>query len=495
VNQSSRTDPPGCLVRAPTRRTHCARAPICVRSSNYPYGEAIDIPNVIYRMSTAATLILSLIPLTTVTGLAQEGADSPTLAATRISGRPTVDGVLNEDFWNRVPPISGFLQRDPVDGAPASERTEVRVAFDPDGLYFGFVFHDRRPDLIRRNILHRGGRIDKDDRVIIAIDTYHDRRNAYIFEVGALGTQDDALISDESMTLDDWNWDGVFESETRITEEGWVLEVAIPFTTIRFADVPEPTMGIAFMRSIRRKNETVTWPHIGQEYRSGISQVSRYATLTGLIGLRKARHVEIKPYAIAGAQSSEGDAVTGKRDAGLDVKYALTSNLTLDLTLNTDFAQVEADNVQINLTRFDLFFPEKREFFLERAGLFQFGAPRETELFFSRRVGLESDILGGGRLTGQVGAVSMGAMSLRTEPRDGGEGGAWNSVARLRADPMPRTTVGGIETSRDAGGGHRGGDGAARRGQHHRLRAVDHVARNGLRQGSGSDRRRFRASL
>ncbi|MXW08369.1 MAG: carbohydrate binding family 9 domain-containing protein, partial [Gammaproteobacteria bacterium] len=363
------------------------------------------------------------------------------------------DGVLDEPFWAMIEPVTDFRQRDPVDGAPGSEPTEVRIGYDANALYFGFVFHDSEPSLIRRSILHRGGRIDKDDRVIVALDTYHDRRNAYIFEVGALGTQDDALISDESMTLDDWNWDGVFTSETRVTEDGWVLELEIPFTTIRFPDVDEPTMGIAFMRSIRRKNESVFWPHIGQEYRSGISQVSRYATLDGLSGLRRGRYAEVKPFATAGTQRMAGDAsFEGQTDIGVDVKYALTSNLTFDLTWNTDFAQVESDNVQINLTRFDLFYPEKREFFLERAGLFQFGTPRQTEVFFSRRVGLRGDIVGGGRLTGQAGPLSIGALALRTRGYSDDAvalPAAWNSVVRLRTDLRPRTTLGGIITTLD----------------------------------------------
>ena len=386
-------------------------------------------------------------------GSAQTPAPEMRATATPVPRPPTIDGVLDEPFWAMIEPVTDFRQRDPVDGAPGSEPTEVRIGYDANALYFGFVFHDSEPALIRRSILHRGGRIDKDDRVIVALDTYHDRRNAYIFEVGALGTQDDALISDESMTLDDWNWDGVFTSETRVTEDGWVLELEIPFTTIRFPDVDEPTMGIAFMRSIRRKNESVFWPHIGQEYRSGISQVSRYATLDGLSGLRRGRYAEIKPFATAGTQRMAGDAgFEGQTDVGVDVKYALTSNLTFDLTWNTDFAQVESDNVQINLTRFDLFYPEKREFFLERAGLFQFGTPRQTEVFFSRRVGLRGDIAGGGRLTGQAGPLSIGALALRTRGYSDDAvalPAAWNSVVRLRTDLRPRTTLGAIVTSLD----------------------------------------------
>ena len=381
--------------------------------------------------------------------------------AVPIPSPPVIDGVLDEPFWALVQPVTGFLQRDPVDGAPASEKTEVRIAYTPTALYFGMKMHDSESSLIRGNILQRGGWIDKDDNIRIALDTYDDDRNAYMFEVGVLGTQDDALISDESST--DWNWDGIYTTEARITEEGWVLEIEIPFTTIRFDDTEAPEMGIAIARTIRRKNESVFWPHIGQEYRSGIVQVSRYARMTGLRDLQKARHIELKPHAISGATHTSENGNDTRINAGIDIKASFTSNSTLDLTYNTDFAQVEADNVQVNLTRFSLFFPEKREFFLERAGLFQFGAPRETEVFFSRRVGLDADILGGGRFTGQAGPISIGAMSLRTaginvpgsvsDPPNTGAG-AWNLVTRVRGNVLPRMTVGGIVTSKETVAGH-----------------------------------------
>lgn len=402
------------------------------------------------------------IALLGVIGLADSAFAQDRLAvAVPIPGPPVVDGVLDEPFWAAIEPITGFLQRDPVDGAPASEATEVRIAYTSTALYFGMTMHDSEPDLILGNILQRGGWIDKDDNVRIALDTYNDDRNAYMFEIGVLGTQDDALISDESST--DWNWDGIYTTEARVTDQGWVLEIEIPFTTIRFPDTEAPEMGIAIARTIRRKNESVFWPHIGQEYRSGIVQVSRYARMTGLRDLRKGRHLEVKPHAISGATHTTENGSDTEIKAGIDVKASLTSNFTLDLTYNTDFAQVEADNVQVNLTRFSLFFPEKREFFLERAGLFQFGAPRETEVFFSRRVGLDADILGGGRFTGQAGPISIGTMSLRTSgvaaPSSVGDPldmrpGAWNSVTRVRGDVLPRMTVGGIVTSKETSIGH-----------------------------------------
>ena len=377
------------------------------------------------------------------------------VTAVRAASPPRIDGILDEALWAQIEPVSGFRQRWPVDGAPATERTEVRIAYDDRAIYFGLVMFDSEPDRIMRSILHREGRIDKDDRVIIALDSYHDRRSAYVFELNPFGTQGDAHFTNEQLVFpNDWMWEGVYESEARITDRGWELEVAVPLTTIRFEEKDVATMGIAVYRSIRRKNEEVTWPHIPIAYtgtlEGGMDQASQFATLGGLENLRPARHIEMKPFAILGGQKRPDLADTEVLDdIGMDVKYSITPNLTLDLTYNTDFAQVEADNVQVNLTRFGLFYPEKREFFLERSELFQFGNARETDIFFSRRVGIGNDILGGGRVTGQAGPFSIGVMSLQTEGAEGVDGvaGANNSVVRVRGDVGPRATVGGIFTN------------------------------------------------
>ena len=375
--------------------------------------------------------------------------------AQRIERAPVIDGVLDEPFWRELAPITEFVQREPVDGGVPTERTEVRIAYDDDALYFGLTLHDSEPGAIRRSILHREGRIDQDDRIVIALDTYHDGRNAYVFELNSFGTQGDALFADEQLTLADWNWEGVYRSEGRVTDEGWVLEVAIPFTTIRFSKTEAPSMGIALYRSIRRKNEEVYWPHIAQRYRAGIAQVSQYATLAGLSDIRRGRYIQVEPFAITGAQRTAGDPETSfVNDIGLDMKYSITSNLTLDLTLNTDFAQVEADNVQVNLTRFNLFYPEKRPFFLERAGLFGFGHTQETEVFFSRRIGIVNEILGGGRLTGQIGKFSFGLLDLHTEDAEASIGGqpvgvpgGNNAVFRAQGEVLPGLSIGGIFTN------------------------------------------------
>jgi hypothetical protein len=412
-----------------------------------------------------STCVLAALLLSLPAALpAQDRGGSPAdtgavVTAVRATEPVRIDGVLDETVWQTAPVVSGFRQRWPVDGAPATEETEVRVAYDQRAIYFGLVMHDSEPGRIIRSILHREGRIDKDDRVIIALDTYHDRRSAYIFELNSFGTQGDAHFTNERLVFpDDWMWEGVYESAARVTERGWELEVAVPLTTIRFDPESAGTMGVAFYRSIRRKNEEVTWPHIPLAYtggmEGGMDQASRFGTLTGLEGLRPGRHIEVKPFAIGGAQKASGAGETETtREIGLDVKWSVTPALTADLTWNTDFAQVEADEVQINLTRFSLFYPEKREFFLERSELFQFGNAGQTDLFFSRRIGLTNDVVGGGRLTGQAGRFSIGFLSLQTEDDDAlGIPGANNTVLRLRGDVGPRATVGGIVTSLQSSG-------------------------------------------
>lgn len=372
------------------------------------------------------------------------GADA-TAHAVRVEKGPVVDGVLDDAIWSSIDPVSVFVQRDPIDGGVPSERTEMRIAYDADNIYFGFMLYDSDPDAILANNLHRGGQNGWDDHIVIGLDTFNDRRNGYIFEINSLGTQDDAIFTDER--IQDWNWDGVYWSEGGRTPEGWTLEVAIPFKTIRFPRADELPMGLLIYRSIRRKNESVFWPHLPATYSGRYAQASQYGTLVGIEGVTPGRNVQIKPYVMGAGQSTYADIQMERvLDAGLDLKYAPTSSLTLDLTYNTDFAQVEADNVQVNLDRFSLFFPEKREFFLERSGLFAFGDAGTTQLFFSRRIGLTNPILGGGRLTGQVGKFTIGLLDLQTR-QEAEFRGANNAVARLRADLGPRSSVGGIVTN------------------------------------------------
>lgn len=391
--------------------------------------------------------------------IAQETAPTQDeVFASFIETAPKIDGDLSDDVWKDIPPITTFTQVWPSDGSLATEDTEVRIAYDKDNLYFAFKFYDKNPELIRAKNLERGGRNDRDDHAYIGLDTFGDGRNAYLFEMNALGTQDDATITDETLTITSFSWDAVFRSETIIDDEGWSMEVSIPFRQLRFPDTEELEFGLMLSRTINRKNERVMWPPIGLEFGNftALAAVSQYGKLKGIRDINRGRNLEIKPYVIGGVQESR-DSLSQQdtefdyeRELGLDLKYGITSNLTMDLTVNTDFAQVEADNVQLNLTRFNLFFPEKREFFLERSGLFEHGNLRSTQTFFSRRIGLTNQILAGARMTGQIGRFSVGALNIETGDKFNqifGDNSANNTVARVRTDILERGTVGAIFTN------------------------------------------------
>ncbi len=410
-------------------------------------------------MPRIATFCFALALLTAVANAQTSVPRVNEVTAVFVEEAPRIDGHLDELVWQDIAPVNQFIQVWPDDGAPETERTEVRIAYDRDYLYFAFSCFDTNPELIRAKNLERGGRNDRDDHVYIALDTYRDGRNAYLFEMNALGTQDDATITDEGLTIDSFSWNAVFRSEAVINDQGWFMEVAIPFRQLRFPDGDDVSFGLMLSRMVNRKNERGMWPRIGLEFGNSftaLAAVSQYGTLNGLKNIRRGRNIEIKPYVIAGAQRTRMDFAVQDTDSdvttdvGVDVKYGITSNLTLDLSVNTDFAQVEADNVQLNLSRFSLFFPEKREFFLERSGLFEHGNPGSTQTFFSRRIGLDENILAGARLTGQAGPLSIGLLNIETGGGMGdlfGSNSSNNTVARVRANVLPRTTTGAIFTN------------------------------------------------
>jgi len=417
----------------------------------------MHLVNIVLLISVALVVVPSRVSAQTTDPVPPPTANEVT--AVFVDEAPRIDGHLDDAIWKDIEPVTNFIQNWPDEGAVATERSEVRIAYDRDYLYFGFKFYDRNPELIEANILKRGGRNNRDDHAHIGIDTYLDRRNSYLFEMTALGAQDDATFTDEQFTGDSFSWDAVFESETQIDSEGWSLEVSIPFRQLRFPKGDELDFGLMISRSITRKNERLTWPAIGLEYGQGyrvIPAVSQYGTLKGLKNIRRGKNIQFKPYVITSVQESREDLLTGEldskftKDFGGDLKYGIASNLTLDLTVNTDFAQVEADNVQLNLTRFSLFFPEKREFFLERSGLFDHGNRQTTQTFFSRRIGLEDDILAGARMTGQIDRFSVGLLNIEEGDEMGdifGENSVNNSVVRVRTNVFPRGTVGAIFTN------------------------------------------------
>jgi hypothetical protein len=421
----------------------------------------------------------------------QEGV----LQALPAPGEIRLDGVLDEPAWARAAAAGGFRQQEPDEGAPATLATTVRVLYTADRLYIGARMDDPEPERLLARILERDALIEQgflnfgsdDDALFVVLDTYDDGRNGFLFATNPNGAETDALLRNENdLNL---SWDAVWSVATSVDSGGWTAEIAIPFWTLRFSSAPAQRWGFNVQRVIKRRNEYALWRSWSRD-NGGLLKVSQAGSLVGLSDLRPGLNLQVKPFALAAGRRRAappgvpGDAETdGEIDVGLDVKYGVTSNLTLDGTVNTDFAQVEADVRQINLTRFDLFFPEKREFFLEGAGIFDvgvpgFGGPPSLLLFFSRRIGLaegrEVPILGGVKLTGKEGPWTVGVLDVLSDEEDlpppiglpagpsgpGGEpGGAPNdeprvvpltnvAVARVVRDVGRRSTVGLIGTHR-----------------------------------------------
>jgi len=387
------------------------------------------------------------------------------LKAVRTAERVTVDGRLDEPAWSQAPVAAGFIQNDPRPDDPASEKTEVRVLYDNENLYIGVYAYDSETGRLIISDLSKDFNKDSGDSLDIVLDTFRDERNGYVFATNPAGAKWDAQMANEGRETND-NWDGVWHVQSRIVADGWIAEIAIPFRTLKFREQDVQTWGINFQRKIRRKNEDSYWSPLPRIY--SVERVSLAGTLEDLEGVKPGANVRVKPYVVGSfGQFSDGDKdYTG--DIGIDAKYGLTTGLTWDFTYNTDFSQVEADEQQINLTRFSLFFPEKREFFLENSGIFQFGAtdrfmptggggvaggaggPRQSGndliLFFSRQIGLSQDgeaipILGGTRLTGRVGTYELGLLNI--QQRESGDINATNfTVARLRRNILSTSDIG-----------------------------------------------------
>ena len=384
----------------------------------------------------------------------------------RVDQAPRLDGVLNEEAWGQAAVIDEFIQQEPAEGEPATERTVVRLMYDARALYVGVEAYDSVPDGVIATEMRRDSRqlLDEDNFQLI-LDTFHDSRSGYMFVTSPLGAKLEQQIAEEgeggyrgnssNINLD---WDGVWDVSARRTDEGWVAEIAIPMVTMRFPEADEQVWGINFMRNIRRKNEQVFWAPIPKGY--GLTRVSLAGSLTGLAGVDRGMDLSISPYVLAGGRQDRGAAATlngsGFNDVGLDLKYGVASGLNLDVTLNTDFAQVEVDEQQVNLTRFPLFFQEKRDFFLENAGMFGVrsqGTGRQADLFFTRRIGLANGqpvpILAGARLTGKVDRHTVAVMNIQTQAV-GARAGENFFVGRYSRDILARSKVGGIVINKEA---------------------------------------------
>ena len=398
-----------------------------------------------------------------------------TLTVTRAAGPIVADGRLDEASWASAESARGFIQNEPREGAPATFDTDVRVLYDDEAIYFGVTAADPEPSRIVVTDLKKDYSVDASDAFVILIDTFHDGRNGYQFATNPAGAKWDAQIGNEGRDFN-VNWDGIWSVQTSITAAGWVAEIVIPFRALKFADRDPQTWGVNFRRKVRRLNEDSFWSPLPRIY--GLERVSMAGTLDGLRGVRPGRNLRIKPY-VLGSGSTVGRLSTrGDVDGGVDVKYGVTTGLVWDFTVNTDFSQVEADEQQVNLTRFSLFFPEKRDFFLENSGVFDFGATDggffggfgagavifggrqnrspQMRMFFSRRIGLSDEgnaipIAGGTRLTGRAGPYSIGALNI--QQREQGPAPAANFTAlRLRRDILANSDIGAVLLNKEQGG-------------------------------------------
>jgi hypothetical protein len=378
--------------------------------------------------------------------------------AVRASGPIALDGALDEPSWATAPMATHFLQNDPREGEPATYDTEVRVLYDDEAIYFGVFARDEEPGRIIVNDLKKDFNTNNSDGFRLVLDTFHDARNGYTFATNPAGAKYDAQMANEGRERNA-DWDGIWDVATRVAETGWYAEIRIPFRTLKFENSDVQTWGLNFERKLRRVNEDSYWSPLPRIY--DLDRVSMAGTVEGLRGVRPGMNLRFKPYASTASNTTGGRRARGEFDAGLDVKYGVTSGLVWDFTVNTDFSQVEVDEQQINLTRFSLFFPEKRDFFLENSGIFQFGSEvqgganrqNEMRLFFSRRIGLSDEgepipILAGTRLTGRQGAYSLGVLNI--QQREHGSSAAANVTAlRLRRNVLAQSDIGAVLLNKD----------------------------------------------
>ena len=342
--------------------------------------------------------------------------------ATRVERAPKLDGTLDDPGWQSAKAVADFRQQEPNEGETATEKTEVRILYTRRAVYFGIHCYDSDPGKIVAAQLRRDVSQDLDDHFEILIDSNHDRRGGYVFQINPLGTQMDGLIVEEQGigegTDFDSGWDGVWISEAHITSDGWTATVEIPFTTLNFTQSQNVVWGLNFKRFIRRKNEEDLWSAYRRTY--GITKVSQAGELTGITDIGTGRLFVIKPYGLAQYDKQDNQNAKFPLTGGLDLKYGLRSNLVLNLTGNTDFADTDVDQVQFNLTPFRIFVPEKRQFFLENAGVFDFSLGKVDQLFFSRQIGIDPvtgqqvPVNGGAKVTGTVGRLALGAMEVNT---------------------------------------------------------------------------------
>lgn len=416
------------------------------------------------KIPRLAVLLALVLPVTSLSAQQSPRAQR-TLRAAKLTDQITLDGLLDDAAWRGVPVADGFTQSEPSTGQPATEATEVRVAFNATTLYIGAYLYDREPSRLVVNEIRKDFREDDQDDFEVIIDTFRDRQGGYVFITNVEGAKSDRQVAGEGREING-SWDAVWEVKTKRVADGWTLEMAIPFRSLRYDPNATQTWGINFSRRIRRKNEVTFWSPVPREF--NLARLTLAGDLEGVQPAGASRDIRVKPYVLGRSVRAAGASTFNtQRDGGVDIKAGLTRALTLDVTVNPDFAQVEADELQVNLTQFSQFFPEKREFFLENSGTFYVGdaarnnrvftvptADEDMLLFFSRRIGLTPTaqpvkIPLGARLTGNAGGFGVGAMSMLTD-RLGSTPSSLYSAVRLRRNVGNGSDLGVIYMSREA---------------------------------------------
>ena len=379
---------------------------------------------------TGITVFILTLAVIAVSGLEAETPNRQ-VKAYRTYQAIEIDGDLTETVWQEAEPIDQFVQIEPHEGENSSEPMEVRILYDAENIYFGFICFDSDISKLVANEMRRDTRdLHENDNVFLLLDTYNDKRSGFFFRVNPLGAIQDRAITNNGDTLND-DWDAVVACNAKINDTSWTAELSIPFSQLRFKKSDPIVWGINVGRELIRHQEETIWAPVPASY-GGLAKyrTANLGTLVGLEGIAPSRTVEFLPYLLPGITRVNDDEAglqtTREFKIGFDAKYGITSNLTADVTYNTDFAQVEADQEQVNLTQFSLFFPEKRPFFLEGAGLFDFGVPRQSFrrpppmlLFYSRHIGLAEDkaipIIFGAKVSGKMGPYGVGLLNVLTD--------------------------------------------------------------------------------
>jgi hypothetical protein len=394
---------------------------------------------VIFVKKTAIMIALLALALP----LHSQHSQPDTIKAVPAKSAIRLDGTLDEGDWASAPRISNFTQRELNENQPATEKTEVGVLYNQTELYIGVWCFDSEPDKIIAQKMKWDFEYGNEDNFEIALDTYRDKRNAYLFIINPNGAQYDALVTDNSRKTNvDWN--GVWYVAAKRTDQGWFAEIKIPFSTLKFSAENEQTWGINFERNIRRKREQVLWQ--GWSRDSMLVQVNRAGTLTGLQNLTRMRIFEFRPYALAGAEKTIQMSANTVGSIGLDFNYLINPTVKLDFTVHPDFAQVESDQMIVNLTRFSISLPEKRQFYLEAQNFFDFPLG-QARPFYSRRIGIyqgeQTPILGGARFLGKMGGTTLGIMVIQSESTDTAKATNF-SLLRYKQDLGEQSSIGAL---------------------------------------------------